>query len=356
MKKFSVVVPCYNVERYLPQCIESLCKQTLSDIEIILVDDGSPDNSGMICDEYAKKDNRIKVIHKPNGGVSAARNDGMAIASGEYIIFCDSDDWLPENSLEALYNEGKKSNADVVIGDVFQNLNGKNNLARFYAKPFVTKDRLFINKMIQADFYKTYCPMPAENGPAFGYGGPWNKAVKLNLLKSNNIKFDVRVKGIFDDIIYTAYILATASTVAYINVPVYYYRLIPMSITRSFKANAPEINKAIFTCWEEFIKKYDKNGMFTKPYYAVVIRRFSEILPIYFFSEKNSKPLISKLYEMREMLDAEPYRTAIEQVETHKLSNYQRQIHKMMTIKSPIMIWMLFKTKVIIKKILGKKI
>lgn len=80
MKKFSVVVPCYNVERYLPQCIESLCKQTLSDVEIILVDDGSPDNSGKICDEWSEKDSRIKVIHKENGGVSAARNDGMAVA------------------------------------------------------------------------------------------------------------------------------------------------------------------------------------------------------------------------------------------------------------------------------------
>ena len=122
MKKFSVVVPCYNVERYLPQCIESLCKQTLVDIEIILVDDGSPDNSGKICDEWAEKDDRIKVIHKANGGVSAARNDGMAAATGEYIIFCDSDDWLPENALESLYNEGKRTNADVVIGDIYQNL------------------------------------------------------------------------------------------------------------------------------------------------------------------------------------------------------------------------------------------
>lgn len=356
MKKFSIVVPCYNVERYLSVCIESLCKQTLTDIEIILVDDGSSDNSGKICDEWAERDSRIKVMHKPNGGVSAARNDGMTIANGEYIIFCDSDDWLPENALEALYNEGISTNADVIIGDVYQSLDDKDTLARFYAKPFVTSERTFINEMIQADFYKTYCPMPAETGPAFGYGGPWNKAVKLNMLRDNGIKFDVRVKGIFDDIIYTAHILANAKTVAYITTPVYYYRLIPMSITRSFKANAPEINNAIFKSWEEFIAKFDRYGMFSKPYYAVVIRRFAEILPVYFFSEKNSKSLKEKLAEMKTMLHTEPYKTAIKEVDTDKLSAYQRQVHKMMSLESPFLIWVLFNTKLFIKKMLGRKI
>ncbi len=356
MKKCSIVVPCYNVERYLSQCIESLCKQTLTDIEIILVDDGSPDDSGKICDGWAERDSRIKVIHKPNGGVSAARNDGMAIANGEYIIFCDSDDWLPENALETLYNEGTSTNADVVIGDVYQSLDGKDTLARFYAKSFVTSERTFIDKMIQADFYKTYCPMPAETGPAFGYGGPWNKAVKLSMLRDCGIKFDVRVKGIFDDIIYTAHILANAKTVAYVTTPVYYYRLIPMSITRSFKANAPEINNAIFKSWEEFMSKFDRNGMFSKPYYAVVVRRFAEILPVYFFSEKNTKSLNEKLAEMKVMLHTEPYKTAIKEVDTNKLSAYQRQVHKMMSLESPFLIWVLFNTKFFIKKILGRKI
>lgn len=176
------------------------------------------------------------------------------------------------------------------------------------------------------------------------------------MLRKYNIKFDVRVKGIFDDIIYTAYILANAKTVAYITTPVYYYRLIPMSITRSFKANAPEINKAIFKSWEEFMAKYDKEGMFVKPYYAVVIRRFAEILPVYFFSDKNMKPLKEKLAEMKAMLCTEPYKTAIQQVDVKKLSAYQKQVHKLMVKGTPFLIWVLFKTKIFLKKILGKNI
>lgn len=114
MSKVSVVVPCYKVEKYLPELIESLQCQTLRDIEVILVDDGSPDRTGRICDEYAAEDERLHVIHKPNGGVSAARNDGMKSAVGEYIIFVDSDDYLPKNALELLYTKAEQTGADIV--------------------------------------------------------------------------------------------------------------------------------------------------------------------------------------------------------------------------------------------------
>ena len=244
MAKVSVIVPIYNVEEFLSKLLDSLILQTLREIEIILVDDGSLDRSGQICDEYSKKDTRINVIHKKNGGVSAARNDGLKEAHGEYVIFCDSDDWLPENALELLYKKGKETNADIIIGDVYQYKDGVCKQARFYKESFVTDDALFINKMIQADIYKTYCPLPPKEGPAFGYGGPWNKAVRLSLLTENEIKFDTRVKGIYDDLLYTAHILSKAKRVAYIKEPVYYYRLIQTSITRTFKPNIRSV-KAI---------------------------------------------------------------------------------------------------------------
>ena len=91
--KISIIVPIYNVEKYIRKCIESIINQTYRNIEIILVDDGSPDNCGKICDEYAKKDSRVKVIHKKNGGLSDARNKGTEVATGEYIMYVDSDDY-----------------------------------------------------------------------------------------------------------------------------------------------------------------------------------------------------------------------------------------------------------------------
>ena len=110
----SVVVPVYGVEQYLSQCIESIINQTYRDIEIILVDDGSPDNCDIICDEYAKKDKRIKVFHKKNGGLSDARNFGIARASGEYIGFVDADDWIEPKMYELLVNSAIDNKADIV--------------------------------------------------------------------------------------------------------------------------------------------------------------------------------------------------------------------------------------------------
>lgn len=99
----SVIIPCYNVEEYLPECIESILNQTYKNLEIFLVDDGSPDNSGKICDEYVTKDKRIKVIHKENGGLSDARNVALNVMKGEYVTFVDSDDYVTDNYVEILY-------------------------------------------------------------------------------------------------------------------------------------------------------------------------------------------------------------------------------------------------------------
>ncbi|MEE1125885.1 MAG: glycosyltransferase [Acutalibacteraceae bacterium] len=108
----SVIVPIYNVEDYLRRCVDSIINQSYKNLEIILVDDGSPDNSPKICDEYIEKDNRIKVVHKKNGGLSDARNAGMEVATGEYVSFIDSDDWIDVDFINSLYN-GIKSGADV---------------------------------------------------------------------------------------------------------------------------------------------------------------------------------------------------------------------------------------------------
>ena len=110
----SIIVPVYKVEKQLNKCIESILNQTFKDYELILVDDGSPDNCGHICDEYEKKDSRIKVIHKKNGGLSDARNAGLDIALGKYIGFVDSDDIIHPQMYEKLYNCINKSNLDIV--------------------------------------------------------------------------------------------------------------------------------------------------------------------------------------------------------------------------------------------------
>ena len=111
----SVIVPVYKVENYLDKCIDSIVNQTYNNLEIILVNDGSPDNCPQICDEWKEKDNRIKVIHKENGGVSSARNKGLEIATGSYIAFIDSDDWVEENYISSLYDAIVSNDAQVAL-------------------------------------------------------------------------------------------------------------------------------------------------------------------------------------------------------------------------------------------------
>ena len=118
--KISVVVPIYKVEKYLDRCIYSIINQTYTNLEIILVDDGSPDNCPKICDEYASKDNRIKVIHKQNGGLSSARNAGIKVATGDYIGFVDSDDFIELDMYEQMYKVAYENDVDLVMSDYYK--------------------------------------------------------------------------------------------------------------------------------------------------------------------------------------------------------------------------------------------
>ena len=118
MPLISVIIPVYKVEKYLKKCVDSILLQTFQDLEIFLVDDGSPDSCGRICDEYAEKDSRIKVIHKENGGLSDARNVALDQINGQYVSFVDSDDWLAPDALEILYTALIKTDADVAVGNM----------------------------------------------------------------------------------------------------------------------------------------------------------------------------------------------------------------------------------------------
>ena len=118
MPKLSVIVPVYNTEKYLRECVDSILAQTFTDFELILVDDGSTDGSGAICDEYAGKDSRIRVIHQENGGATLARRSGVRIAQGEYVAFVDSDDWIAQHIYQNMMEKAETCGADVILCDI----------------------------------------------------------------------------------------------------------------------------------------------------------------------------------------------------------------------------------------------
>lgn len=138
MSKVSIIVPVYKVEKYLEKCVKSIQEQSYSDLEIILVDDGSPDCCGMLCDMYAKKDSRICVIHKENGGLSDARNAGIRKATGEYLLFVDSDDWIDKRLIEKIMQVAEKKKADIVMFD-YVSVDEKMNVNNSFSMPFETE-------------------------------------------------------------------------------------------------------------------------------------------------------------------------------------------------------------------------
>ena len=151
----SISVPVYKTERDLRRCVESLLNQTLRDIEIILVDDGSPDNCGIICDEYAAKDARIKVIHKENGGLSSARKEGLKHCTGIYYTVCDSDDWVEPTMYEELYQRAVETNADIVACDYYSEY-GNGKQVRSVSYTYTTQEQYIEDLMLRTTSVNTW--------------------------------------------------------------------------------------------------------------------------------------------------------------------------------------------------------
>lgn len=200
----SIIVPVYNVEKYLEKCVDSIIKQTYKNIEIILVDDGAKDNSGKICDELKEKDNRIKVIHKPNGGLSDARNAGLKIAKGEYIGFVDSDDYIAEDMFETLYNLNKENDSDISIVSYYEIYNGKVIGVRESDKLEILNRTEAIKELLVDAKIQSYA---------------WNKLFKRELFE--NTEFPTNKN--FEDIATTLLLFEKANKVVLLENPKYYY-------------------------------------------------------------------------------------------------------------------------------------
>ena len=203
-EKISIIIPIYNVEQYLEKCIESVIHQTYNNLEIILVDDGSSDKSGEICNQYAMIDKRIRVIHKDNGGISSARNEGLKVATGEYICFMDSDDYLELDMYETLYELIKENDADISMVSFFEEVPNmpakcKNSMKKHIYEDDVILQELLINKNLQ--------------------NVVWNKMFAKKLFEG--IVFPEGI--IYEDIGTTFYIFEKANKLVYLEVPKYHH-------------------------------------------------------------------------------------------------------------------------------------
>lgn len=265
MKKISVVVPVYNTVKYLKQCLDSIVEQSYLDFQIILIDDGSTDGSGDLCDDYAEIDNRIKVIHQPNSGSVSARKAGLREAEGEYIYYVDSDDWLDKDVILSFMDIIEKHNVDMVlIGNKREYENGKCFIA---ALPF--EDGYYDNQWIKNEMIHQLMKTDRfyENVQRLAY---WNYLIKRELLVKNQKGIDNHIR-MADDIVVIYPCLLDAKKL-YIKKDVYYhYRQRTNSLKRTEAAGEYEGLKLVYRILvNRFLKEKEKDILLKQAKYLVL--------------------------------------------------------------------------------------
>ncbi len=230
----SIIVPIYKVEKYLDECIKSIINQTYRDLEIILVDDGSPDNCPAICDKYAKQDSRIKVIHKENGGLVSARKAGLNEATAEYACFVDGDDWIEKDMYSLIAHEIAENHADCVITQFYFDYPGKAEKSEYKLnKPFYSRSEieneifptmLFDNRYYRFGIYPCCC----------------TKVFRRELLQKHLTQMDNRIR-MGEDIAFTYPCLMESESLSFIDRPLYHYRLNPESMTNAYDPVLQEV-------------------------------------------------------------------------------------------------------------------
>ena len=296
----SVVIPVYKVEKYIRECVDSVLAQTYTNLDIILVDDGSPDECPSICDGYAVRDERVRVVHKPNGGLSSARNAGIDAARGEYITFIDSDDYVSRVYVEQLYYALSESGADMSC--ILLSQNEKDITNGFIAE------------------YKTYTAESALRKIMMsGLWGPDCKLCRTKIFDEIGIRFPEGM--IYEDIAVMFEIIGSMQTIAFSERVNYYYRQTPDSITRSlslFPEKYTHFYRACSMAEEYFRKNYPQLMMYLKNIYT----HFT----MYFI--KNAIPIRGKYPQVMTDLTG---RIRVRDIPRYMLSN-SRLINKMAMI------------------------
>ena len=302
----SIIVPIYNAEKYLKQCVDSLVNQTYTNLEIILVNDGSKDSSKKICDEYAEKDTRITVIHKENEGVSETRNKGIDIANGSYIMFVDSDDWIEPDMCEVLFTSLSTHNVQSAMCSYVREYPGKS----------LPKILHFENKVFsKEEFRRRLCgPVGEELRSPEGldfYNAVWGKIYPAMAIK--NEKFtDLREIGTSEDMLYNLSVFSNIESLVCVNKALYHYRKsVSSSITSVYKSNLEKQWEKLHSKLLEKIKEDSFGKIF---YSALNNRKALDIIGLGLNSIHGDASALEKYKRVRHLLKNKDRRIALKRL------------------------------------------
>ena len=306
MPSISIIVPVYRAEKVLHYCIDSILNQKFTDFELILVDDGSPDNSGNICDEYAEKDKRVKVIHKQNGGVSSARNAGIEVAQGEYICFVDSDDYLEKDYLEILIETKKKFPDYDSVWCGFQTVedyNGKNN------KVVIAENNTKFSCYSLEDIMLLH--------EKWLEASPCNKLFDKGIIINNKIKFPDDL-SLGEDLLFNfEYLDCSEGKIVVINKPLYnYIRDGKESLDNKYYPNLLGIYRKLNSETEKYAEKWSLSDKQQTKMYNSFFFRLESVLNNT-FHKKNNQSFLKKIKYNNEILKCEYFRNSMQKMNAY---------------------------------------
>lgn len=300
----SVIVPIYNAENFIEECAKSILGQTFKNLELILVDDGSKDNSLQICQRIANEDSRVKVFTKENGGTSSAKNFGIENAQGEYIAFCDADDTIDAEYIENLYQGVALYDADVCVGNVsFVSVRNDEIISRRTVK--------MVSGKFSMKEFMSYYPQYMPNAVI---GAPWNKLYKRSIILENGFRFNTKIKN-NEDTHFNYAFLAKCKTVYSSEMPYYNYinRLNVASASKGFIPNIFDIYTLTYNKALDFLKAtdtYSQNIQFQNQYYiGLVIGAINGIV-----NGKNDLTVQEKIEQIENICNTKEVKEAIKTV------------------------------------------
>lgn len=310
----SVIVPVYKVENYLRQCLDSLAAQTLDDIEIIIVDDGSPDGCPAICDEYAAKDARMKVVHKENGGLLSARKAGFAASKGDYIGFVDGDDWVEPDTFLNMYKAVCEHSPDMVLSDFLCD----------YGDCIEPSDQCF-----EEDFYdrarleSEIFPKMLFDGRFYRFGvnpNCWSKLVKRELIEKNLSPVDERIR-MGEDAAFIYPCMLDSQSITCVKTPTYHYRITEQSMSNAYDERLKDIILLPYKRLKEKNAESDFDISSQLDYYLLYMVNFllrNEAKKANAHSKKERRAVIENICADGDI------RSAAARVDTEKLSTHTR--------------------------------
>ena len=340
----SVIIPCYGVEKYLDRCMESIVSQTLNDIEIIMVDDGSPDAVPDMCDTWAKKDNRIRVVHKKNGGLGYARNSGLELAAGKYVTFIDSDDFVKNEMFDVLVKKAEETDADAVFcGYLREKYDGTwLSILDFPKETYMNKTKYeeYVLSMIAS--------APKIKKERLYTMSVWHAIYKRSVISDNRIKFPSERDIVSEDIPFQVDFMKCANKAIFVPESFYYYCLNSSSLSSSFRAEKFE---KLISLRKLLINKFEGS--------AVAVQRADRLLIGFTRSYLQSlvcSDISNKLTIIKLVLSNGIWSTLRCEYKPSYLPLYQRILYRMILHGHPLGVYLIAYISMKAKKALEKRI